>query len=137
MRHNRKRYNHHYRVGDEVIVVRYDPTKLQEKLHGPYPIVEIRTNGTVSLQRRPGISESFNIRKLRPYKGLDAERRNLIRQRNTQEQQYRQFANQQGLLLPETIGPIQNIYSEQLFRWKAHQSTTYGFLLHYSPQRLD
>ena len=98
------------------MVVRYDPTKLQEKLHGPYPIVEFRTNGTVSLQRRPGISESFNIRKLRPYKGPDAERRNLIRQRNTQEQQYRQFANQQGLLLPGIIRSIQNIYSKQLFR---------------------
>ena len=38
MRHNRKIYDHHYRVCDEVMVVRYDPTKLQEKLHGPYPI---------------------------------------------------------------------------------------------------
>ena len=39
------------------MMVRYDPKKLQEKLHGPYPIVKIQTNGTVSLHRRPGISE--------------------------------------------------------------------------------
>lgn len=39
------------------MMLRYDPKKLQEKLHGPYPIVKIQTNGTVSLQRRPGISE--------------------------------------------------------------------------------
>ena len=49
------------------MIVQYDPKKLQEKLHGPYPIVEIRMNGTVSLQRRPGISKSYNIRKLRSY----------------------------------------------------------------------
>ena len=50
------------------MMVRYDPKKLQEKLHGPYPIVKIQINGTVSLQRHPGISESYNIRKLWPYK---------------------------------------------------------------------
>ena len=93
IRHNRKRYDHHYRVGDPVMIIRYDPTKLQERLHGPYPIVEIRTNGTVSLQRRPGISESYNIRKLRPYKGPD-EATLQLRQREGQNQHF----PQQGLL---------------------------------------
>ena len=93
IRHNRKRYDHHYRIGDPVMIIRYDPTKLQEKLHGPYPIVEIRTNGTVSLQRRPGISESYNIRKLRPYKGPD-EATMQLRQREGQNQHF----PQQGLI---------------------------------------
>ena len=65
-----------------IMIVQYDPKKLQEKLHGPYPIVEIRTNGTISLQRRPGISKSYNIRKLRSYKGPnEAARLQAINQR--------------------------------------------------------
>ena len=45
------------------MIIRYDPKKLHEKLHGPNPFVLIITNGTVSLQRRPGISNSYNIKK--------------------------------------------------------------------------
>ena len=47
----------------------YDPTKMEEKLHGPYPILELRTNGTVRIQRAPHVVETFNIRKIVPYKG--------------------------------------------------------------------
>ena len=49
MRHNRKRYDHHYHVNDHVMIKTYDPTKMQEKLHGPYPIAEMRTNDIVIL----------------------------------------------------------------------------------------
>ena len=40
-------------------------------MHGPYPILECRTNGTVVLQRLKNglIDEVYNIRKLVPYKG--------------------------------------------------------------------
>uniref|UniRef100_A0A7S2WCT4 Uncharacterized protein n=1 Tax=Eucampia antarctica TaxID=49252 RepID=A0A7S2WCT4_9STRA len=47
MQHNRKRYNYHYRLNELVMVKVYEPTKMQEKLHGPYPIRELRTNGTI------------------------------------------------------------------------------------------
>ena len=69
MRHNRKRYDHHYQINDLIMVLVYDPDKMQEKLHGPYPILEIRTNGTVRIQRAPNVLETFNIRKIVPYKG--------------------------------------------------------------------
>merc|ERR1712072_417497 len=71
MRHNRKRYDYHYRVNDWVMVTKYDPTKGQERLHGPYPITEVRTNGTVVIKRdnEGYLEETFNIRKLQPYKG--------------------------------------------------------------------
>ena len=52
-RHNRKRYDYHYRVNDRVTIKTYDPTKMQEKRHGPYPIAEIRTNGIVILNMDP------------------------------------------------------------------------------------
>ena len=69
IRHNRKRYDYHYRLGDRIMVRVYDPDKMQEKLHGPYRIVEIRTNGTVRIQRTSNVLETFNIRKIVPYKG--------------------------------------------------------------------
>ena len=66
IRHNRKLYDCHCRLGDLIMVKAYDPTKMQEKLHGPYPILELRTNGTVRIQRAPIIVETFNIRKIVP-----------------------------------------------------------------------
>jgi len=69
MRHNRKRYDYHYRVGDLIMIKKYDPTKMEEKLHGPYPIHDLRTNGTVRIERAPLILETFNLRKIVPYKG--------------------------------------------------------------------
>ena len=46
-RHNRKRYDYHYTLGQRIMVKVYDPVKMEEKLHGPYPILELRTNGTI------------------------------------------------------------------------------------------
>ena len=69
IRHNRKRYDYHYRLGQRVMVKTYDPVKMEEKLHGPYPILELRTNGTVRLARHPHVVETFNLRKIVPYKG--------------------------------------------------------------------
>ena len=47
----------------------YEPDKLSQRFHGPYPIVEINTNGTVVLQRSDNVCEIVNICKLVPYKG--------------------------------------------------------------------
>ena len=41
LQHNYKRYDHHYCLGDLIKVKVYDPTKMQENLHRPYPILEI------------------------------------------------------------------------------------------------
>ena len=69
MRHNRKRYDHHYQIGDLIIVLVYDPTKMQEKLHGPYSIITIQTNSTVQIQIAANVLEMFNIRKIVQFKG--------------------------------------------------------------------
>jgi hypothetical protein len=70
-RHNRRRYEHHYRVGDYVQVRAYNPKKGEDRLHGPYKIQETRTNGTVVVIRdkEGNVAETYNIRKLEPYKG--------------------------------------------------------------------
>ena len=74
-RHNRKRYDHHYRVNDWVMIKKYDPWKGDDRLHGPYQITEVRTNGTVRIRRNEQgeIEETFNIRRLVPYKGRPVE----------------------------------------------------------------
>ena len=46
-RQNRKRYEHHYKVGDYVHIKAYDPKKGDDRLHGPYKIQETRTNGAL------------------------------------------------------------------------------------------
>ena len=47
----------------------YDPVKMEEKLHGPYPILELQTNGTVQIARAPHVLETFKLRKIVLYKG--------------------------------------------------------------------
>ena len=55
IRHNRKRYDYHFRVGEWVMVVKkdWDKYKMKERLKGPYQIIKTRTNRTVRL-RMPG-----------------------------------------------------------------------------------
>ena len=44
--------------------VEYNPIKLDCRMHGPYPIVRVFTNGTVWVQLASHIQETVNIRKL-------------------------------------------------------------------------
>ena len=70
-RQNEKRIEYHYKVGEYVMIKVYDPSKGEDKLHGPYKIQETRTNGTVVVIRNEegNVLETYNIRKLQPYKG--------------------------------------------------------------------
>ena len=66
---NKKRLEHHYAVGDKVWIKYHDPNKMEEKLHGPYRIERLYTNGTVRVEINPGVTIPISIRKLVPYKG--------------------------------------------------------------------
>ena len=68
-RHNYKRYDYHYTLGQRIMVKVYDPVKMEEKLHGPCPILELRTIGTVQIARAPHVVETFNLWKIVPYTG--------------------------------------------------------------------
>ena len=55
-RENSKRIPHQYRVGDEVLIKQDRNTKFGSNPYkGPYPITEVRNNGTVRI--REGITE--------------------------------------------------------------------------------
>jgi len=63
---NRKRIAHDYTVGEEVWITVPDPKTLQERVRGPYRIVQTHTNGTVTILIRQHITERINIRRIRP-----------------------------------------------------------------------
>ena len=54
-RANLRRRFHDYHIGDQVLIFVHDPTKLQDRAHGPYPITDVHVNGTVTIQRAPGV----------------------------------------------------------------------------------
>jgi len=65
---NSSRRPHQYQVGARVIVK--DAQRLKygsDAYHGPYPITEVRDNGTVRIQMG-AVSDTYNIRNIHPYK---------------------------------------------------------------------
>ena len=64
---NRQRRYKNYQVGDEVLIITPLPTKMQERASGPYTIVNVHVNGTVTIERRPNVYERLSIRRIKPY----------------------------------------------------------------------
>ena len=70
-RANKRRRHHDYQPGDECLAL--DPTatgKLDTRYLGPFRIVHTHTNGTVTIQRTPHVTDRVNIRQIRPYHRL-------------------------------------------------------------------
>ena len=63
---SRRRYRN-YTIGDEVLVLVPSPTRMGARAIGPYTIVQVHVNGTVTIQRRPNVFERINIRRIKPY----------------------------------------------------------------------
>lgn len=68
-RANAKRLEWNYDVNDPVMMVEYEPNKMDARTHGPYRITRVFANGTVRIQRGPHVQEVVNIRKIYPYRG--------------------------------------------------------------------
>ena len=67
LRENRSRIEHDYATGDKVYVIVKDiQRKLSPVKQGPFTIVKIHTNGTVTIRRSPRVTERINIRRLHP-----------------------------------------------------------------------
>jgi hypothetical protein len=66
-RHNLHRHQHTYHINDLVLILQDNPSKLEARYHGPYTILQVHNNGTVTLQRHPNITECINIRRIKPY----------------------------------------------------------------------
>ena len=66
-RENRTRIAHDYNVGDYVYVISKDiKRKLAPAKQGPFMIIRVHTNATVTIQRSASVSERINIRRIYP-----------------------------------------------------------------------
>jgi hypothetical protein len=57
-----------YQPGQQVLVLKHNPGKLEDKAIGPFPILQVHVNGTVTIQRNPHVKERINVRRVRPYR---------------------------------------------------------------------
>ena len=58
----------YYIEGQSVLKKKHKPDKLGELTEGPYQITRVHTNGTVSIELRPNVTERINIRRVIPYR---------------------------------------------------------------------
>jgi hypothetical protein len=71
LRHaNNQRHNYDYQVGGQVYELvshrnRFTGT-LSTRTDGPYRIIQVHTNGTLTIQRNNNLIDRINIRRLRP-----------------------------------------------------------------------
>ena len=68
LKNNQRHINYDYYIGQQVL--KYDNTikgKLTVKTSGPFEIVRVHVNGTVTIQLRAGVTERINIRRTIPY----------------------------------------------------------------------
>ena len=67
LRANKNRVSHNYKINDKVLKLAYKPGKLQPKAIGPYKIVTVHCNGTLTIQLDKNRVERINIRRVKPY----------------------------------------------------------------------
>ena len=66
-RSNLKRRQFDYAVNQKVLKKLHKVTKMGEKYSGPYDIVKVHVNGTLTIQLGPNVTERINIRRVIPY----------------------------------------------------------------------
>ena len=59
--------SHDYTVGDEILIKVDRPGPLGPRAEGPFVIVQVHVNGTITFERMPNVYERINIRRIRPY----------------------------------------------------------------------
>ena len=68
MKANAKRRSYDYQPNQRVLLKAISPTKLGIRSEGPYVITQVHTNGTITIQRNPNVTERINIRRVFPYR---------------------------------------------------------------------
>ena len=67
-RQNARRRHYDYAIGDRVHVRVVDPTKMEPRAIGPFPITQVHANGTLTIQRAAHITERLNLRRVYPHR---------------------------------------------------------------------
>jgi hypothetical protein len=70
LRENNRRIRHDYAINDLVleIIPKDKRPKMGVRLKGPYRVVRVHTNGTLTIERSQGVEERVNIRNFKPYR---------------------------------------------------------------------
>ena len=63
---NKSRISHDYNINDLVYIRKSAVEQKLSPLQGPFPIVKVHTNGTVTIRRSTAVCERINIRRLHP-----------------------------------------------------------------------
>lgn len=64
---NLRRHFKDYTPGDQVLILLRPLGTLGQKTAGPFPITQVHVNGTVTIERSPGVFERLNIRRVKPF----------------------------------------------------------------------
>ena len=69
LKENSSRIKHDNKIGDQILkkIVLSLSDKLKPTFTGPYPILQVHTNGTVTIRLRDNLTERINIRRIKPY----------------------------------------------------------------------
>jgi hypothetical protein len=65
---NLHRLNHDYAAGEFVLFKVFAPAKLEARWHGPYEILRVHVNGTLTIRLTAHTIERVNVRRLKPYR---------------------------------------------------------------------
>jgi transposase InsO family protein len=65
---NAKRFSYDYKVGDEVLKIAYKPSKLEPRAVGPFRILQVHANGTLTIRLFDNTRERINLRRVKPYR---------------------------------------------------------------------
>ena len=68
-RENAKHVDYDYKVGEKVLIFTPDPNKMEPPREGPFSIIQVHTNGTVTLQKGP-VTQRYNIRQIVPFQEM-------------------------------------------------------------------
>ena len=69
LKENASRIKHDYKIGDQILkkMVLSLSDKLKPTFTGPYSILQVHTNGTVTIRLSDNLTERINIRRIKPY----------------------------------------------------------------------
>jgi hypothetical protein len=65
-RENDKQIDDDYAVGESIMKIKAGTLKMEQPREGPYNIICVHVNGTVTIQKGP-IEERLNVRQVIPY----------------------------------------------------------------------
>jgi hypothetical protein len=64
---NARRHSYDYQPGKEVLKLVYKPDKLEPRAQGPYDIIAVHTNGTLTIQLNAQTTEHISIQNVKPF----------------------------------------------------------------------